>query len=210
MAGIRKEPEPSAERVAANLYRIRHGERDITTATMAERLKQVGHPVGATGITKTEKGTRRVDVDDLVPFALVLGVTPNTLLMPPVSHVGAADVHQLTPEVSGTAEELWQWAQGEHAIPVLVPGARAWLGGSDYPVLEFPLRTRPYLTAPRPAAAGNASADPAIREMTSAMMKARKAGATDAEIRRAVELTFSLPVLMTVPEYRDRLRGEES
>ena len=97
---------------AANIRRIRRA-CEVTTAALSQRLAAIGHPVADTGITKTEKGDRRIDVDDLVALALALGVTPNTLLMPEVGYLGASDAHHLTPAVSGTAEELWQWAQGE-------------------------------------------------------------------------------------------------
>src|SRR5580700_11042258 len=102
MAGIRKEPDQTDQRVAANMRRIRRN-GNLTTAAVSERLKTVGHPIADTGITKSEKGDRSVDVDDLVPLALVLGVTPNTLLMPEVTYLGSSDFHHLTPGVSGSA-----------------------------------------------------------------------------------------------------------
>jgi hypothetical protein len=75
----------------ANIRRFRRADwQDITTAEMSRRLGELGQPIPDTGITKTEQGTRRVDVDDLVAIALALGVTPNALLLPPVDYLGAA------------------------------------------------------------------------------------------------------------------------
>ena len=159
-----------------------------------------------TGITKTEKGDRRVDVDDLTALALALGVTPNVLLMPPVNWFGSTEIHELTPEVTGTATELWEWAQGEHAIHVLVDGARKWLGDSDFPTREFPVRSRPYLTAPLPPGSGDSEAAGALRALAAAVQAAKHAGASDTEMRSTVELTMSLPILLAVPEFRSRLR----
>ena len=206
MAGIRKEPGPTARRVAAALRRIRHSERDITTAELSRRLGAIGHPIADTGITKAEQGTRRVDVDDLVPLALALGVTPNVLLMPPVSYYGPAEIHELTPKARGTATELWQWAQGEQAIPVLAEGALKWFGDSELALSEFPVRSRPYLTAPDVPGGRDGEAAPALRALTDAVFKARKV-ASETDVRRVFELTLSLPVLMVVPEFHDRLRS---
>jgi transcriptional regulator with XRE-family HTH domain len=200
MAGIPRPIGPSSERAAANIRRIRRA-REVTTAALSQRLAAVGHPVADTGITKTEKGDRRIDVDDLVALALALGVTPNTLLMPEVGYLGSADAHCLTPAVSGTAEELWQWAQGESPLHMHVHGAETWLG-EDHPALRFTIRSRPYLTAPRaPGGSGEGAAPPPeLRELSAAVQRAMKAGASGTEIRRVTELTMTLPALMTDAE----------
>ena len=96
MAGIRKELGPTARRVAATVKRIRRG-NEVTTAELSRRLGQLEQPIPDTSITKTEQGTRRVDVDDLVALAAALGVTPNTLLLPEVGYLGAAEYRHLTP-----------------------------------------------------------------------------------------------------------------
>src|SRR6185437_4958271 len=70
MAGIKKELGPTGRRVAEAIRRIRRGpEQEISTAELSRRLTALGQPVPDTSITKTEQGTRRVDVDDLVAFA---------------------------------------------------------------------------------------------------------------------------------------------
>jgi transcriptional regulator with XRE-family HTH domain len=191
--------------LAASTRRIRRA-CNVTTAALSQRLAAIGHPIADTGITKTEKGDRRVDADDLVALALALGVTPNTLLMPQVDYLGASGTHYLTPEAIGTAEELWQWAQGERPPLILAEDALSWLGGGEHPMVGFAVRNRPYLTAPRPPTAENAEADPALRELASAVVKAMNAGAGASEVRRAVELTIALPVILVTPEVREQLR----
>lgn len=197
MAGTKKEPGPTARRVAANIRRIRRG-RDLATVKLAERLEAIGHPIADTGITKTEKGDRGVYVDDLVPLALALGVTPNTLLMPEVGFLGAADTHLLTPAVSGSAEELWQWAQGERPLTLPIPDLPSPLDPNR--ALEFAIRSRPYLAAVHAPGGPQGEPIPELRELSAAVQRAMKAGATGTDIRRVAELTMTLPALMTDDE----------
>jgi hypothetical protein len=199
MAGIRKEPGPTARRVADAINRIRRGNK-VTTAQLSRRLAALGQPIPDTGITKTEQGTRRVDVDDLVPIALALGVTPNTLLMPQIGYLGAMDPRDLTPKISGRAEELWQWAQGEKPLRLPIPGACSWLGG-EHPDLEFSIRCRPYLTALHaPGRGAPGERDPRMIAVAAAVHAALEAGATGLAVRRTVELTIALPAVMTKDE----------
>jgi len=194
MAGIRKEPGPTAQRVAANIRRIRRG-RDLAAVKLSERLEGIGYPIADTGITKTEQGTRRVDVDDLVPLALALGVTPNVLLLPEVSYLDSPETYQLTPAVSGNAERLWQWAQGERPLPLPLPDLPSPLDPDR--ALDFTVRSRPYLTAPRAPGAGRGESESELRQLSVAIQRAMKAGATGTEIRRVTELTLTLPSVMT-------------
>lgn len=71
----------TGEAVRANILRLRKAQR-LTTISLSSRLAELGRPIAANGITKIEKGTRRVDVDDLAALASVLGVRPEQLLMP--------------------------------------------------------------------------------------------------------------------------------
>jgi transcriptional regulator with XRE-family HTH domain len=116
MAGKAREPGPSSQRTAANLRRIRR-EGDLTTAALSRRLAEIGHPVADTGITKIEKGDRRVDVDDLVALAVALDTTPNQLLLPEmdVSHPSAK--LDLTPrDTQVRLDDAWAWASGERPL----------------------------------------------------------------------------------------------
>ena len=197
MAGIKKELGPTGRRVAAAIKRARRG-NNVTTAELSRRLTELGQPIPDTSITKREQGTSRVDADDLVALALALGVTPNTLLLPEVGYYGSEGIHHVTPAVSGTAGELWLWAQGEKALPVLLPGARSWLGDGEFPILEFAVRNRPYLTAiPAP---GEPEApgvpDAALRDVADAALRAIRAGASASQVRRVIELSVVMPVIM--------------
>lgn len=56
--------------------------------TLAAHLAETGRPLSASVVGKIEAGTRRVDVDDLVAFALAFTVLPARLLP-----AAAGDVH---------------------------------------------------------------------------------------------------------------------
>ncbi len=96
---------PTGKTVARNLRRLRG---NVTLRELQQRLRGVGHEISASGIQKIEAGVRRVDVDDLVALAVVLGVNPNALLFPksldePVAVTGA-DPADLV--------RVWEWADG--------------------------------------------------------------------------------------------------
>lgn len=104
---------PAGRRAAASLRQLRDGRR-LTTAQLSALLSRLGRPILATGITKTEGGDRRIDVDDLIALAVALDTTPNRLLLP-----GSASDNEsveLTPEVKVTALNAWKWATGEEPL----------------------------------------------------------------------------------------------
>jgi transcriptional regulator with XRE-family HTH domain len=73
---------PVGEQLRANLVRIRRS-RTLSTTALATEMTALGRPIHATGITKIEKGDRRVDVDDLAVLAQALRVNMAQLLEPP-------------------------------------------------------------------------------------------------------------------------------
>jgi transcriptional regulator with XRE-family HTH domain len=116
MAGTPKEPGPTSARVAANVRRIRR-DRELTTAALSQRLAELGHPIADTGITKIEKGQRRVDVDDLVALAAALGTTPTRLLLPEVDIPNPGASFVLTPGLEKMRiDDAWAWAYGERPL----------------------------------------------------------------------------------------------
>lgn len=82
----------------------------MSTRELSRHLGDVGRPVVATGITKIEAGTRRVDADDLVALAITLGTTPTRLLLPSTARPNV-DL-ALTAEVTDTEQVAWAWADG--------------------------------------------------------------------------------------------------
>ncbi|MFJ1788388.1 helix-turn-helix domain-containing protein [Streptomyces anulatus] len=100
---------PISENLKVNLPRLRKA-RGVSTTALSEALKQLGQHIPPTGITRIEKGQRRVDADDLVALALALNVSPLTLLLPEAWD-GAPT--RLTPNVRLSSRTAWLWAQGQ-------------------------------------------------------------------------------------------------
>ncbi|WP_406462338.1 helix-turn-helix domain-containing protein [Streptomyces sp. NBC_01622] len=94
--------------MAENLLELRKA-RGQSTLKLSAAMEELGQPVPASGITRIEKGDRRVDVDDLVAFALALNVSPNALLLPARWDYGQVN---LTPNRSVSSRTAWLWAEG--------------------------------------------------------------------------------------------------
>jgi len=72
---------PVGETVRTNIRRLRET-KHISLRGLSTMMGDADWPILASGIGRIELGTRRVDVDDLVVFARVLGVRPEELLAP--------------------------------------------------------------------------------------------------------------------------------
>lgn len=133
MATRRIEPGPVGQRIAGNVSEIREAQR-LSQPELARRITEAGRPMTAGVLSKTEQGDRRVDVDDLVAFALALGVTPNRLLLDSAAgggivlrypgdttgepvHTITAQSIALTPNVEVPLLDAWAWAAGERPLP---------------------------------------------------------------------------------------------
>ncbi|MFV2195294.1 helix-turn-helix domain-containing protein [Nocardiopsis sp. LOL_012] len=100
---------PTGRQVAANVKRLRH-RRGLTVRETARRLTEEHQRRWTPGaVTDVESGKRRVDADDLVALALVLDVTPNTLLLAPTA-VGDMEITGTSPQ---PAAHVWRWADGQ-------------------------------------------------------------------------------------------------
>jgi transcriptional regulator with XRE-family HTH domain len=141
MARREMEPGPTAERAADNLAEIRTARR-MGQTELAERVNQLGRPMSASVVSKTEKLDRRLDVDDLVAFAVALGMTPNRLLLP--GDVRDDEPVELLPGVRVSAMDAWKWATGDAPLPNgCAPAALQMLIRDDYERL-FNRENRPH------------------------------------------------------------------
>lgn len=109
--------DATAETVSANVKRLRT-QQNLGLRGLSKKLGEVGRPLGHSAVDQIEKGTRRVDVDDLVALALALDVSPITLLMPDMP--GADDPAKMV-AVPGTdtkvsAGRLWLYLRGEASV----------------------------------------------------------------------------------------------
>lgn len=104
---------PIGQRVAQNIKQLRERSR-LSQEQLAAAVRRLGRPVTRSGVTKTEDSARRMDVDDLVAFALALRSTPNRLLL---SGTAAIDEpYQITPEYRVSEQDAWLWALGERPL----------------------------------------------------------------------------------------------
>jgi transcriptional regulator with XRE-family HTH domain len=102
--------------VIQNLTEIRAARR-LTYKQLSDRLEQLGRPIPTLGLSRIEKGNRRVDVDDLVALAVALGVNPSALLLP---RDGQAESEiELTLAQRVAAGVAWKWADGRIPLPRL-------------------------------------------------------------------------------------------
>ena len=119
-----------------NLARLRKARR-YSVRELAARLTEAGRRSTGSGISKIERGERRMDVDDLVALAAVLDVSPSALLLPPDDNPSG------TVEVTGAgkvpADVAWDWMDGKR--PLLVNGE--WQASMSDERIEYALHSRP-------------------------------------------------------------------
>lgn len=99
--------------VAANIKRLRG---TMQYKQLAEKLVEVGRPIAELGLRKIESGERKVDVDDLMAFAIVFGVSPLTLLMPEYAS------NKVSTRITGVDMPVssllaWSWAMCDKPLP---------------------------------------------------------------------------------------------
>lgn len=99
----------TGETVAANLARVRKSQQ-ISLQDLEQRLIALGRRISFSGLSKIERGERRVDVDDLMALAIALDVSPLGLLLP-VDQEPAALVE--TSGARGSLALFWKWVLGE-------------------------------------------------------------------------------------------------
>ncbi len=85
----------------------------MSVRALSARLGELGRPILASGINKVEQGQRRVDTDELIAFAVALGVNPNALLLPAIAD---GTMLELLPGVAVTADKAWKWADGREPL----------------------------------------------------------------------------------------------
>lgn len=103
---IKKNPlGPTGDTVRENVLRYRT-RLNLGYADLARRLEELGRPIPVLGLSRIERGERRVDVDDLMALAVALGVSPTSLLLPDTT--GSGDPVTAT-GIAGTAADLLGW-----------------------------------------------------------------------------------------------------
>ncbi|MFE7648687.1 hypothetical protein [Streptomyces phaeoluteigriseus] len=132
---------PTGQRVAENLAAVRKA-RGWTMPRLRDEMTAAGRHLPATGVIKTESGERRVDVDDLVAFAVALNVSPLTLLLP---ESWGDDEVWLTDRRRVESRTAWLWGQG--LAPAVDAGLdvgdqAAYKAAEDFRALALPAERR--------------------------------------------------------------------
>lgn len=125
---------PTGRRVADNLARLRKV-RGITTRQLSGLLEKNGRAIPASGITRMEKGERVVTSDELTALAAALRVNVSALMLPLVDD--PAETVELSGVGSVSAEQAWDWFDGEMPIEQVVPG------DPSGALMQFQLYARP-------------------------------------------------------------------
>lgn len=99
--------------VAINLKRLRE-DQNLSYAALEQLLEDCGHKIPALGLRRIEAHARRVDTDDLMALAVVLGVSPLTLLLPSTGEVAPTEITGVRGDIA--ANVAWLWATGEEPI----------------------------------------------------------------------------------------------
>ncbi|MGA5435453.1 helix-turn-helix domain-containing protein [Streptomyces cellulosae] len=105
---------PVGETLMHNIKRIREEQR-LTFVKLAEGLAEIGRPIPVLGLRRIERGERRVDVEELLALAYVLGVQPVDLLVPPT--LDDNEPYSVAPEVETTAGSARDWIGGVGFLP---------------------------------------------------------------------------------------------
>jgi transcriptional regulator with XRE-family HTH domain len=114
-----KQPKmPEVGPIGRNLIAAVEGLREargMTYRKLSAALEEIGRPIFPLGLSRLGRGERRVDVDELVALAIVLGVNPSALLFP--RDADGDDLIELAPHVQQRADIAWRWADGVMPLP---------------------------------------------------------------------------------------------
>jgi transcriptional regulator with XRE-family HTH domain len=168
---------PVGQRVMVNVKQLRE-DRRLSYKDLSARLASLGRPIPVLGLSRLEKGERRVDADDLVALAVALGCTPNRLLLPDLGPL-EDQVFEVTPGEFHKGARLWAWATGEQPLD---PGG--WV--EEY---MFVRENRPQHFGSVNVVAAGAQVR-AFERLVQVLVDARTEGLTSTEVRRITELVL--------------------
>ncbi|MGO9079900.1 MAG: helix-turn-helix domain-containing protein [Streptosporangiaceae bacterium] len=93
----------------------------LTYKEVSDRSREIGRPIPALGLSRIEKGNRRVDVDDLVALAIVLESSPVELLEPRPEYADDDGLVQVTADLRMPARQAAEWMANLTLFPPNVP-----------------------------------------------------------------------------------------
>lgn len=100
---------PTGATAGRNVRRARNA-RGLSVYRLSELMTKAGRRINPDAISKLERGERRIDVDDLVALAIVLGVPLASLILPVEAE--PTDMVEVTGGGMVPASQAWRWALG--------------------------------------------------------------------------------------------------
>jgi transcriptional regulator with XRE-family HTH domain len=94
-------PGPAGRNLIANVERLRQ-ERGLSLNRLSAELERAGRPIPPLGLSRIARAERRVDVDEFLALAEVLGTTPGELLAPPDAARSAPPIDHPAIQAAGT------------------------------------------------------------------------------------------------------------
>ena len=131
--------DATADTVSTNVRRLRT-DQNLGLRRLATKLGEAGRPLTHSAVDQIEKGTRRVDVDDLMALAAALDVSPATLLMPVSDEDQEVSVSGHKDKLTG--RQVWDWITAHRP-----PRADVWAGAG---LLVWLGRSRPFWSVGSP------------------------------------------------------------
>ncbi|WP_426998181.1 helix-turn-helix domain-containing protein [Pseudarthrobacter sp. N5] len=114
MVGKKMELGATGEAVAHNVKRLREA-ANLTYTEVSRGITDLKRSISPLAIRRIEEMERRVDVDDLMALALVLDVTPISLLYPGAES-GEEEVRATGLKSPVSAKSLWGWMSAESPL----------------------------------------------------------------------------------------------
>lgn len=99
---------PTGMAVAENIARVRKSQQ-VSLQELERRLDHLGRRISFSGLSKIERGQKRVDVDDLMAISIALDVAPNALLLP----IGEPGEKVQVTGALGSLGLFWHWVTAD-------------------------------------------------------------------------------------------------
>jgi len=122
---------PVGRQVVRNVLALAQA-RGLSLRDLSASLEGLDSKILPSVLHRLANERRRVDADDLVAFAVALGVNPSALLLP--RDVPPDAEVDLTPNTSARAWAAWAWADGRMPLPWAgpVPAAERFTRETDF------------------------------------------------------------------------------
>jgi transcriptional regulator with XRE-family HTH domain len=180
---------PAGQRAAQNLEQLREESR-LSQDELAAGVERLGRPMTRQIVSKTEAAARRIDLDDLMAFALALRTTPNRLLLTPTAHANQAveiAVGHQVPEL-----DAWMWAEGERPLDREFDAPQLQANNQGERVRRFIRESRPHRT-PDPPPADPITDHPEVAKAVVNLVRRARAAEIDVQpLHYAVDLAYHL------------------